>query len=494
MAALASRAEVARLYGRAAFGATAADLERGTTMTYEELVVSLFPPAAADVRSPAPDDADRVKFETDGWDSWVGMLPVIAWWQERMRTGAWPLEERMTLFWHDHFATAFAKPPNSDHMTIQNQLLRIHALGDFRALAKRITIDAAMLHWLDGASSAGEKPNENYAREFLELFTAGAPPPGTATQRYSEQEIRDAARALTGWTVKAPRTVDFDPARHVPKAITLWKRQICSGKRGLTPELDKAEHSGDYARFVDAALTIEGVDRYLAYCLVRGLAYVPDPAVALTGGDPLVERVAAAVRPALGTGRWDVGAAVRTLLTAPEWRGSQPPARQGVRSPVEILVHAAKVLNVDLYVYTEDSPVAGGNVDPTPVKRVVQTLMDTAAGAGQLPFLPPGVGGWPHGAEWFSTMNNLARYEILAAVHDAWQAQARNATGSAVQVDLPPSGDLAAWTAFMGLAALSPTTTAQVRAYLADPDAGTEAARQRGVFILIGTSPDWQVM
>ena len=93
----------------------------------------------------------------------------------------------MTLFWHGHFATSNRKVQNVDRMLAQNELFRRHALGDFRELATAILSDPAMLVWLDGAGSRKEKPNENLAREFLELFTLGA-------GHYTEADIRQAAR------------------------------------------------------------------------------------------------------------------------------------------------------------------------------------------------------------------------------------------------------------------------------------------------------------
>ena len=485
---LASRAEVARLYGRALFGATAVDLDRGTTMTYEQLVASLFPPAPADVRPAAPDDADRVLLSGASSPSWLEMYGSITWWTERMRTGAWPLEERLTFFWHDHFATAFASPPNTDVLTIQNQTLRIHSLGDFRALCNAITVDAAMLIWLNGTDSVAWAVNENYAREFFELFTLGAPPPGAGTQCYTEDEIKAVAKALTGWRFVYPREVAFDNTKHVHGVpLALDGIQVCSGV------WNDGTHATDYQRVTQVALgpaRADGAARYLAGELVRSFGYVPEPAAPFTpGADPLVERVATALKPANPadpTARWDVAKAVRALLLAPEWRGAQPAERQGARSPVETLVHAARILNVDLYRYTTSNPTP---TNPYPVRTYERKFVDAAAQAGQMLFYPPGVGGWPAGAEWFSTMNNISRYDILHRLHADWATQS-----VAARPALPASGDLAAWTAFMGLAALSANTVARIQAYLADPSSGDEAAKQRGVFLLIGTSPDWQVM
>src|SRR5262249_637814 len=122
-----------------------------------------------------------------------------------------PLREKMTLFWHGHFATSNRKVHNVERMLAQNELFRRKALGDFRELAAAILADPAMLVWLDGVGSRKEKPNDNLAREFLELFTHGV-------GNYSEADMRQAARALTGWVQDGDEgnyaaPIRFDPAR-----------------------------------------------------------------------------------------------------------------------------------------------------------------------------------------------------------------------------------------------------------------------------------------
>ena len=486
MAVLATRAEVARLYGRAGFGATAADLDRGTKMLYGELVASLFPPTSADLRPAPADDAERVDFSGASSPEWRDMYGPITWWTERMRTTSWPLEERMTLFLHDHFATAFASPPNTDVLMLQNQTLRVHALGDFRALCHAITVDAAMLIWLNGTDNVASGINENYARELFELFVVGAAPPGRlAEQDYTEADVKAAAQALTGWRFKHPRTVEWSTVDHYSMPAYLFKTALTPGVRVCSGVWNDGSHQSDHKRVVDAALARPRSARYVATQIVRSFGYVPDPDAAFDGLDPLVEKVAAALRPTVPTGRWDLAAAIRALLLAPEWKGAQPAARQGARQPVETLVHGAKILGVDLYRWFWSSPPSLD--DPTGIKEFERKFVDASAQAGQMPFYPPGVGGWPAGAEWFSTTNNLSRYDIL---HRLWEDFAVNATG----VIPPASANVAGWTEFMGLAALTDNTAAKVHQYLAGTVAETEATRQRGLFLLIGTSPDWQVM
>src|SRR5262249_49753957 len=114
------------------------------------------------------------------------------WWLYGMFQGGHPLREKMTLFWHNHFATSMAKVQNPDLMFRQNCLLRAHALGQFGPFLQAVSQDGAMLVWLDSNSNVKGRPNENYARELMELFSLGV-------GHYTETDIREAARAFTGW-------------------------------------------------------------------------------------------------------------------------------------------------------------------------------------------------------------------------------------------------------------------------------------------------------
>src|SRR5688572_29560395 len=165
--------DVARLLGRTSFGATAADLDLWTGRNYADLVESIVATSAAPVPAPAPlpDEVVRLSLEHNKDASWAPAQAARAWWLERMRTSPFPLLERMTLFWHGHFATAVSIPPFVYDLIRQNQTIRTHALGSFRDLAAAMTVDPAMLYWLNGYHNTIPHPNENYAREFFELFT-----------------------------------------------------------------------------------------------------------------------------------------------------------------------------------------------------------------------------------------------------------------------------------------------------------------------------------
>jgi uncharacterized protein (DUF1800 family) len=149
----------------------------------------------------------RVATKTDDPDQLRG------WWVYCMLHGGHPLREKLTLFWHNHFATSIAKVRRTATMLQQNQLLRTHALGRFGPFLHAMGKDAAMLVWLDSNSNVKGAPNENYAREVMELFSLGV-------GNYTEKDIREAARAFTGWHTDG-YGFKFNPAQHDagPKTI-----------------------------------------------------------------------------------------------------------------------------------------------------------------------------------------------------------------------------------------------------------------------------------
>jgi uncharacterized protein (DUF1800 family) len=459
MADLATRSDVARLFGRAAFGATKAILDTWTGQPYAAAVDSLFPPPAAS-RLPAADEAERIQSEYYLTTANLAQM----WWMERMRTTPYPLEERMTLFWHDHFATAFLNPPDVGYLMVQNQTLRRHSLGSFRDLANAMTVDAAMLFWLNGIDSYAEGVNENYAREFLELFTLGVLP-----QVYTETDIREAAKAFTGWSVNTGlRQPTFVQSRHA-----LGTKRVLGATIGGYPANDP-RNATEYREVTNAALGYDQgrpAARFLAYKLVLSFGYQPDESN--LGADPVIAAVANALRAGY---RFDIKAGVRAMLMHPGWRyASYEAGRDLVRSPVELLVHAGKILG-------QPCSLAGGTTQVNPINLATPA-------AGQTLFVPPSVGGWPNGLNWLSQTTTLGRYEILNVMFAAFYGEQRH-----LVTPPPPSNDIDAWTAYMGLASLTSDTVLRLREYLENPGTTAEIQKQASMFLLLGASPDWQVL
>jgi uncharacterized protein (DUF1800 family) len=182
------RAEAERLLWRAGFGPRAGEADRLARKGLDAAVHSLTSPGRERLRGPKPhDEKGRALAPADAWGH------DHLWWLDRMVRTSRPLVERMTLVWHDWFATSNDGVNSQRLMLKQNALFRRNALGSFRDLLLQVTYDPAMLLWLNGVENEQEAPNENYAREMMELFTLGA------GRGYSEPDVREQARALTGW-------------------------------------------------------------------------------------------------------------------------------------------------------------------------------------------------------------------------------------------------------------------------------------------------------
>ncbi|MGH2691852.1 MAG: DUF1800 domain-containing protein, partial [Actinomycetota bacterium] len=455
----ATRQDVSRLFARAAFGATGQDLDEWEGQPYETVVDSLLNIPAIDTRPPAPDDAERQAQERA--PGITGLLaetePInqaAMWWLERMRTTQYPLEERMTLLWHDHFATAFRDPvPTAPMMLVQNQTIRRNALGSFRTMVENLTVDPAMLHWLNGNENAKGAPNENYARELLELFTLGVIP-----QIYSEQDIREAARALTGWVVSNTLTGtqgSFNANRHDTGQKTVLG--VAFGNLGAE----------EHKKVIDIALAQNTAPKFIAYKMVVEFAYLPPTGDLFQDPDPLVDKVAATLQ----TTNWNVKEGLRTLLMADEFRFADPAARQQiVRQPIDLVASACKQMVVSA--------------------RSTNVLTQLGR-MGQVPFDPPNVGGWPSSKAWLSPVTMLGRYDWGVTCYNLF---ASLTSAGRLTTPLPASGNLDAWTTRFGLAGLSDNTRTLIQDYLQARAGAAENEKQAGVLILLASSPDWMVI
>jgi uncharacterized protein (DUF1800 family) len=287
-------------------------------------------------------------------------LELRAWWMGEMIKTPSPLTERMTLFWHNHFVSSSQKVPFAQLMYRQNVLLRQDAVGNFGAMLHATAKDPAMLVYLDGAESRKGKPNENFAREVMELFTLGE-------GHYTEQDIKEAARAYTGWSVD--RDHDF---------AYLWRPQIHdTGSKTVFGQ------SGDYDgdQMLDILLARPETATFIVTKLWREFVS-PDP-------DPAQgERVANAFR----SSGYDIKVALRELFMTPAFWAPQTRATL-VKSPVEMIVGTLKAFNVQ---YSDPTPFA--------IK---------SAQLGQNLFAPPNVKGWPGGDAWINSTTLLSRKQFL---------------------------------------------------------------------------------
>jgi uncharacterized protein (DUF1800 family) len=180
------------LYRRAAFGATWAELQQAVKDGPEKAIDRLLAGGSTD-----PDFERTSEFMASEKSLPAGAAgtQLAAWWLARILRTPHPLREKVTLFWHNHFATSHAKVQNARYMLGQYRLMHKHALGDFRQMLREMSLDPAMMVWLDTVTSKKGKPNENYARELMELFSLGI-------GHYTEKDVREAARAFTGYEIR----------------------------------------------------------------------------------------------------------------------------------------------------------------------------------------------------------------------------------------------------------------------------------------------------
>ncbi|MDP9401489.1 MAG: DUF1800 domain-containing protein, partial [Actinomycetota bacterium] len=370
------------------------------------------------------------------------------WWLDRMVRSDQPLVERMALIWHDWFATSNADVNRADLMLAQNELFRRRALGSFRELVHDVTVDPAMLVWLNGIDNRRGRPNENYARELMELFTLGAD-----RGAYTEADVRELARALTGWRATWDATTErlgdfrFDPTRFDATTKTLW-----AGTGHQRAGAFGWREAGD--------LCLE--NPYHRSFLVTKLwsSFVPTPADA--GTQAWLEHLYL-------SGGFAVRPVVEAILLHPDLH----------RGPV--LVKSPAVFAAGLL------RGSGGTI-------TTASWYSRGERAGQRLFQPPNVSGW-NDAAWLDTSTFLGRWELVVQALDG-----RALTGAAMGPDTEsPEAALAAAVAFWGEPSLSDATRSALLAFAAQPpptDASTadwRAQRVNALRHLVAMSPDLQV-
>jgi uncharacterized protein (DUF1800 family) len=305
------------------------------------------------------------------------------WWLDHMIRTSAPLREVMTLFWHGHFTTEARRMFVAQPLYTQNAALRSHALGRFRDLLEAVTLDAAMMMYLNVEDSDAKKPNENYARELLELFTVGI-------GNYTEKDIKEVARALTGWTLDAP------PGTKKRPTVADAPRAFC--RDGLVPTFLKERHDGGVktvlgktGRFglkdvLDVVAAHPATARFVSGKLIAHFG-VSDPSHALR------DRMAAAFTKSNG----DIAEALVMLLGSREFFAEESRGTL-IKSPVHLLVGTCRLLGLD--------------VTATP------SLAQLTAAMGQELFNPPNVKGWPGGRDWVSAGTLAVRYHLPEALFD----------------------------------------------------------------------------
>ncbi len=398
------RDKAAHLLERAGFGGTPEDIARIGAMTPEEAVTSLVdyhsisdtlaPFDASPIWDPGMDpfpnsraEAVRRARET-GESMGVDILPegdsrrlqpvvnkffyglrsnavetqrLALWWGQRMLLSTRPLEEKLTLFWHGHFATGNTKVRDTRMMLRQNEMLRANAAGSFRGLLLGILRDPAMLVYLDNRENVKDHPNENFGRELLELFTMGV-------GNYTEQDIREASRAFTGWTNDVLE-FEFDPTQHDfgPKTFL--------GQTGLFDGTD----------IIEIILDQDPTAEYIAGKLYRYFVR-----------EELSEATQAELGATLRNANYELSPLLARIFLSRDFYSAPSLATQ-IKSPVHLIVSTYRKLGL----------------------RELPTIPDfnrLTASLGQTLFNPPNVAGWAGGRTWITPGSLLQRGNLFRTV------------------------------------------------------------------------------
>ena len=368
-----SHYEARHLLTRTGFGASQEDINTYQQFEYDQAVNKLLDQVNNDVvinpptwlLDPLNFDRKRIKNASQEEkrafrkSQKIKELDLKGWWVATMANTKSPLTEKMVLFWHNHFTTSLKKVKQPTLLYRQNVLFRKHAIGNFKTLAYEISKDPAMLGYLDNFKSSKKAPNENFARELLELFTLGE-------GNYTEKDIKEAARAFTGWSVDR-KTGEFK----FRKRIHDYGEKSFLGKRGKFNGKDIIEIIFDQPMVADVLVTKlwkEFVSETPDQAVVNHLAWV------------------------LRENNFEMKPLMRELLMSDSFRNPENFARL-IKSPLDYVVGTLRMLEI---------PVKDG-----------KAAAYASAHLGQNVFDPPNVKGWQGGLAWITSSSLLTRQQLL---------------------------------------------------------------------------------
>ena len=376
-------ATAAHLMNRAGFGGSPEDIENlrlmGLTravswfVDYERIPDDTPPPDCAHpdpeliarreaIRNAADPETRRMLQQQQNQEENTQIADLRYWWVRRMGLGPRPFQEKMTLFWHGHFATSFEKVRMPYFLWLQNETLRQNATGNFNQLLIAVAEDPAMLNYLDGARSNKHAPNENFAREVMELFTLGE-------GHYTEKDIQEAAKAYTGWGFSKDHLhFEYHRGNHDDGPKTIF------GQTG--------NYSGEDV--LNLICAKPECAQYITKKIWRFFAQDEPP-------QPIVDALAAEFQ----KHNMDLKHLMAVLFRSKEFYAPEV-IRSQIKSPVQWLIASTHQLQA-----------------PLPTQPMTLVMLRQL---GQELFNPPNVKGWDGGIAWITTNNLLDRYNFAAAL------------------------------------------------------------------------------
>ncbi len=446
------------LLRRAGFGAHASEVAKLAGRSRAAAVDVLLDVPPSSVRGPSSHARGGKELER-----------LQVWWLRRMAQPRYRLQEKMVLFWHDHFPSGVAAVSRNDALAEQNAMFRLHGLGPLRELLHQVTRDRAMLDYLDGARSRAGAVNENYGRELMELFTLG-PRDEDGVENYGQADVRNLARALTGFSFDGGKkpVVSFSAARFdgARKLLFIGRPFLYNGVLGVENE--------DGTPFPPEVNVLDALFAHrdargrptLARFLVRKLwAWFAAP----EAEDAIVTELAQRF---VDSG-YVVSELLRALLTHDAFYGEA--ARSStVKNPVEFALGALLALGV---------------------KTNWRQLPRRLAEMGMNLFDPPGVEGWEQGSAWLATSRYLARMRLAQAVASGRSGKDGFTFRPAVPDAATPASLVDAALAQLGLE-VSAQTRERLVDYVGGGSFGTQSwyeRKLRGLYALLLSLPEYQV-
>jgi len=428
-----TRQNATHLLWRARFGASFEQIQTSTADGLDRSVEKLLTPQKDSDDFKVAEPLLRQTAHQTG-----NIADLKAWWLYRMLYSANPLVEKMSLLWHNQFATSYSKVQSVDHMAAQNDLIRQHAVGSFRDLLHGMARDVAMLIWLDSNSNRKRHANENFSREVMELFSLGE-------GNYTEVDIKQAARAFTGWHVRDDKFW-FNRIQHDFTEKTVF------GKTG--------KFDGD--ELIDLCLEHKACPRFLATKLLTTFV-TPRP------GTEVVDGLASRIR----THDYDMSKVLRELFRS-AYFFSDEVQRSIIKSPLDLVLGSIRSLD--------------GRANLQNAARLLAEL-------GQDVFEPPTVKGWEGGRLWISSATLLQRANFAAELTKGNDLGPIRDPGSTA-VKFGWNDDDAAIHYFVGLLLareLQPAAIEQLREYMRGVKAD-RGNRLRGLIHLVMTMPEFQLV
>ena len=363
------RLEIARLFHRTGFGPKpgefAAALSAGVASTRSKVlsppstVSFVTPPALTDLGPrPAPNSPAVVDFSQQL--RYQNQL-LFMWWLDEMVTSPHTLQEKMTWFWHGHWATSIGKVNYALPMFNQNVTMRKFALGNFKDFAKAMFSDGALQVWLDGQENTVKAPNENFSREMMELFTLGV-------NRYTETDVKELARAFTGYQVsRSSGVVTFNARRRDAAAVTVLGKTAVMSPEEVIDHLVSQDNSALF------------IAERVWYRFVSSQEPLPQ-------NHPMVKAFA----------NRDLSALMNSLIESSAFSQEK---NSMVKSPIEWFVGLCRALAIT----PSQLP------SPTKLYNYLEML-------SQVPFSPPNVGGWPADQAWLSSASAQFRVSFATSI------------------------------------------------------------------------------